>query len=842
MSWNPAKVETISPLSPQSRRPSQIPRKPVGRNLVPFEVAHSTNHHESRLADSEGVSPISERSSGLRSPADRVASSYFSPESIRFSKSVSNAWGTRPLPFVDLDANEAEFRTEEVTDYSNRASSVRRRSEAPAHRDTYTSVYSEHGLGSNAFPSFGMSVDEAAYLENSTVTSAVGSLHRAVEQSIVEARLGQFHRGQIVREATVEQRTDQAMFEPPGMDFNNPKVAVKPESLPKWLPMSLRWWFMVLLFFFTLGLSLAALLLTIHSHNNQGLGTERDTSAFLFTRKFVPILFAVIYATLVMDIITDIRRTELYARLSRPAGAPASTLFLRPGPLWLDPFTALRATTNGGVRNWALFWAALINILSFLLIVPFSAAFIYPAEIVFISPTTYSRLAEFPKGPLKLSMDDSVLFQTISSELLNTTTSVWVSNEYAVLPFWPSDQQTMALGSFPSSPSQQWTANTTVYQADFECSLMSLQSFANFTLPATGTNLLSFVIRADDGCSLGLAGLSPDSGSNTIFSTGGGWWAEAPNFDYPLFWPPVKGTVGDFEDSHSVILNTTSQCGTRSMFFVAEPYVYDKTFKAMGQVCTSSYFSASLPVTVSNAEPSPSITFDTKLFESAKEPLAPSVLDIPTLEKSFLDQDWANKLQSPSSRLNTHSSLKPKFGGPLSLLGAKNDFNLPGILASTDLTTQARQIKQRFLGESMMSSFHRMGAQNSEPISGTIASIERRVFVSIAAGIILTTTLIVLACMLLLVAFHTRLHQRPLNLLRDPSSLKAMASLISSRLEIQSLFEGTDRASDYVLRHKLSGYVLYLKNGELHAYGMDDVSQLSSESPDLWMTARLIFF
>lgn len=45
---------------------------------------------------------------------------------------------------------------------------------------------------------------------------------------------------------------------------------------------------------------------------------------------------------------------------------------------------------------------------------------------------------------------------------------------------------------------------------------------------------------------------------------------------------------------------------------------------------------------------------------------------------------------------------------------------------------------------------------------------------------------------------------------------------------MRSLFEGTDRASEYAIRHKLSGYVLYLRNGELHAYDMSDVSQLST--------------
>ena len=105
---------------------------------------------------------------------------------------------------------------------------------------------------------------------------------------------------------------------------------------------------------------------------------------------------------------------------------------------------------------------------------------------------------------------------------------------------------------------------------------------------------------------------------------------------------------------------------------------------------------------------------------------------------------------------------------------------------------------------------------------------------SFVVGIMLAVAMLLSTCMLLLVAFHTRLDRRPLNLLQDPGSLSVMASLISSRPDMRSLFEGTDRASEYAIRHKLSGYVLYLRNGELHAYDMSDVSQLSSECPELW--------
>ena len=840
MSWNPIQ-ETVSPTTPRVRRPSQIARKPVGNRHASLEVAQVASHRKSSFVDADAVSPVSRLSSGLTSPPHRVRSSYFSPDSIRFSRYAPNAWGTSSVPFLDLDANEAELRTEQLTDYSNRGSSVR--PESDIRLRGVSSVYSEQGgLGANAYPLFGMSADEAAYLASSTVASEAGSLHRGLERSIIEAReqheMLQAGLDHIMRRATVEQRTDQVIFKLPGLDLNQNEDVRSSSGASKWLPISLRWWFMAFLFLLSLGLGLAALLLALHSRTHQGLGAESNSPAFLFTWKFVPTLLAVMYTLLIMIMVSDIKRTEPYARLSRPSGAPASALFIRPSPLWSDPVTSLRRTSNGGALNWAVFWAALVNIVSLLLVVPFSAAFIYPAEVVFLNSSNFSRLTLSADGPLKLSTDDSILFRTISGELLNTTTSAWVNNGYAALPFWPSDEKTFPLGGVLSSSPQQWTANTTIYQMGLECNMMSLRSFANSTLPAStgssGTNFLSFVIESEDGCALGLAGFSPDSGTDTIFSTGGGWWSEAPAFDYPLFWAPSNGTMADLTPGYPILLNTTSQCGTRSMFFLAESYKQNQTFRALGQVCTSSYYSASLPVTVSNAESPPSITFDSKVFESTKEPIASNVLNTSAFESSFLDQNWAFKFQFPNSSLNPDLPLRPKLGGPLGLLGAEHNFDLSEMLSNPNLTTQARQIKQRFLGESMMSSFRHIAAENSESILGTSATLERRIVVSFKAGLILAVAMLLSSCILILVAFHTRPHKRPLNLLRDPGSLRAMTSLISSRPDIRSFFEGTDRSSECAMRQKLTGYDLYLRNGELCAYGMDDVSQLSSKCSEPW--------
>lgn len=225
----------------------------------------------SYCSPSDVVSPVSPLSSEFRSPVDCVTSSYFSPDSVRFSGNVSNIsndLGTTPLPFVDLNVHEAEMRMghgHTVIDYSNRGSRARLEGEISSQREA--SLYNTYDIAAHGYPLFGMSADEAAFFRSSRLPSQATFLTPALEQSIIEA--SQEHRTnntgleQIISETNWEQRTNQAGSEQPGLGYHRRQVCFGRVS--KWLPTSLQWWFMSLLFLVSLGLGLAALLLTIYS-------------------------------------------------------------------------------------------------------------------------------------------------------------------------------------------------------------------------------------------------------------------------------------------------------------------------------------------------------------------------------------------------------------------------------------------------------------------------------------------------------------------------------------------------------------------------------------------------
>ncbi|KAH6683362.1 hypothetical protein B0J14DRAFT_556608 [Halenospora varia] len=607
------------------------------------------------------------------------------------------------------------------------------------------------------------------------------------------------------------------------------------EQICGWLPKALRWPFMMFLFLLTLGLGALVLGLTLLSERENGIGADQGTSIFLFGWRFTPTLIAVIYTLLVMAMVNDIKRTEVFARLSKPESASAaSTIFYKPRMFWFDTYDSLKKRRNNGHRNWALFWASLINFFGLLIISPFSAALLSPQQVFVARDATFSKLNPYLSAPLNLTTDDSIFFRTISSVLENTTTSAWLSNEYAVLPFWPSDSD-IPLGAVLSDRKGQWTADTTVYQAALNCQVMELKGFSNFSYNETHhftnkttwsvTNMTTFVIGSDDGCSLGFATYVATYASGTIWASGGGWWSGAPNYSYPLLWSPGNGTYQGMNSSNPLMLNATKECGDRSMFFFTTPYKYNQTFQAQGHICETNYYQANVPVTMDNGASSSSFDFDKDLYVRTRTAVDTKKWDVSSFETAFLSQNWSSKFQPPDTSSNPALPVRPQIGGPLILVGAQNDFDLIAMINNPNLGAQAQQVKQRFLGEAMQSIFENTGQAQSSIVKGRSAVSERRIVVSLVIGTLLSVMFFWSALMIAMVAWYTRLRSRPLNLARNPTSASAVASMVASEPSTRALFEGLDRSSEEAMLRALDGYHFSLRGGILYAHDFRSMEQ-----------------
>lgn len=610
-----------------------------------------------------------------------------------------------------------------------------------------------------------------------------------------------------------------------------------------WLPMTLRWHFMIVLFLISLGLGALALALTIQSQKNQGLGTDHGSSLLFFAWRFIPTILAVIYGILTSAMLLDIKRTEPYARLSRPDGASAaSSLFLTFRMIWYEPFDALTKSRNDGFRNWGLFWALIINLIALLLITPFSSAFLSSRSVLSRKNTSFSGLLASLNSPVQFSADESSLLRTAASVILNTSTSPWITEDYVVIPSYPSDLGSVSSDAVFSESGQQWTVQSTIYQAGLACTPMTLQNYANFSLtrqipsPAGITvystiNLTSFILQSADGCSFGFAEFPLEYSPNSIFEYGGGWWSGGPTFSYPPNWSPSNGTDPGLSDNYPFMLNTTSQCRGRDIFFIASPSSQSK-FQAQGQVCTSTYYSATLPVTVATSGSSSKVTFEDSAFEISKTPVSVANLNITSFENTFLQQDWSTRFKSPDLSSNTYIPSRPNLGGPLALLGAQNNFNLQQMMSSSSLADQAQQAKQRFFGESILAEFSALddsGNAQTSISTGQVASVERRIVVSFVAGILLTAAFLLSSLMIVLVIGYTRLNERPLNISEDPSSTMAIASLIGSGQNTRVLFEGMDTTSQGWMQKSLARNIFYVRHGILYSYDVRDTYQHSGK-------------
>ena len=134
-------------------------------------------------------------------------------------------------------------------------------------------------------------------------------------------------------------QTDALLPQPP----NGAVQHVSAASRYNWLPYSLKWPYLLALVLTSFALSATVSVLTWYSIVNRGLGSDTTSTVLLFGWRFSPTLVAVLYVLLETTLLTDVRRTEVFAKLARQKASSASSTILHPGRSWWDdPRDALR--------------------------------------------------------------------------------------------------------------------------------------------------------------------------------------------------------------------------------------------------------------------------------------------------------------------------------------------------------------------------------------------------------------------------------------------------------------------------------------------------------------------
>lgn len=581
-----------------------------------------------------------------------------------------------------------------------------------------------------------------------------------------------------------------------------------------WTPYTFRHWYLGILSFILLALCLCTFLLWWRSANNYGLGTDGGSSALLFGWRYSPTLITVIYVQLTAMLFDDVKRTEPFARLARPEGATASSSVLHsPGPWWVALYDGFAKKKNGR-RSWVLICASLINIFGFLAISPLSSAYLYTADLNVPQQTDFLRLAPTSGSPLPIAADRTTHFRTIANLLQNASTSPWITDNYTILPFWPAELETEPISSLPTSSSQTWNGETTMFRSELTCTEMTVESQVNSSIRYrkgyTPTTSISTIWSSPDGCRYGLA-VTED-----LFTMGGGSWSNASAFFYG------EDTLYPGEVFSKV--NHTEECNGREIIVVTEPWTTSNaTYKA--QLCDTKYYMANITASVALAGDEPEISFDENEFDQNKIVIPDTLINATEFQNQVLNADWTSYM------ISIIWSETAMLGGASVLLGALYDYNMTQLARDPDMVASAAIAKQRFFGESIQAALSQKGASSTVSMQGQVNSIESRVVVQAGAAIALGTLFAVSLTLLVAVWWFSQLRNRPLNLRRDPSTVVGAAYLVAQNMRSRSGFQALRQPSTDELQKRLDGEVFYTDSQGLSTAGLESArDDTSSQS------------
>ena len=507
-------------------------------------------------------------------------------------------------------------------------------------------------------------------------------------------------------------------------------------SLCMWLPLTLRWPFMLALFMSALVLGVVAIVLSTYSAQYFGICDFNESIAFHFAWRFLPTMLAVLYALAITTLINDVKRTEAFAKLSASNGSSAlSSLFVSGGYWWEDPLKAFSKKGNNGRRSWTLLWASVANIIAVLLVPPLSSGLLSMNEVQIPRRSDFLRLEiPSPLTPLN-TITDETYFRTTSSLVQNLTTSAWLSETYATLPFWPADFDEVPFGASLAKADQQWQGQTAVFKAELQC--ISMGSIVKYYSPRGLGDYESITLTSLDGCKVELF----VEGGNKAPSAG--CWSKVGALDLPTpspYTPPI------------INQSFTPECGEREVIFMMSPFSTmgptptNQTIQSIAQLCEPRYLVAYNVTTVVSDTPTGSlVSVDDKGFDGNKIDLNSSTFGLRSFETQFLDSKWATYYQSPVDNDNTTSN--PSLGGPLVLLAATmvdpgSDFD--PMFNATGLLDQARRVKQRFLGEALQAVFVSVGKENAQKIVAQVTDTKTRLlaghWIGFTLGVILLSS------------------------------------------------------------------------------------------------------
>ncbi|KAF9691269.1 hypothetical protein EKO04_010927 [Ascochyta lentis] len=588
------------------------------------------------------------------------------------------------------------------------------------------------------------------------------------------------------------------------LDSTTPKPdnLLSSPSYPKsvyWTPVSLNFVYLVALAALSILLAICCFALVVASRKHHGIADAGTTGEFNFMKRFLPTLVAVLYTLTWSPVAADVIRTEPWALLSRPVGSKAQDSLLKKDQMWWNHVAdAVRSKRRLGGIRWALLISVIASLTASVVINPLSAGLFDTARISTTDDRQFfgTQMSALSAQPLRIG--DGTYLRAAVNLLFNVSTSAWNTDEFSVAPFWPATSKNPSFSATLSSSPGIWTATQDVVSARVHCEPFS--SAINSTEPYGNTVWTGLpFLQTKDGCAV----ISPDS-------CGGGTWAQISNTTSQATYKTC--TAQGFNEYFLFCSYNATPTALMHQGYSSKSYF-------TGQVCSTTYTRARIPVTVANTLSRSTVLVDTDQFQGAQQPMDVDVFDVDSFESEFISQTGATHLR-PTSGIGfnlSNADQNSNFEGPSLVLAASQNYSINSLMLAepAELAKQAGIIKQRFMAEVFLSSFNEAAKRNdTRTMRGSISQEQSRLVVDLGVGIAMGLVFVLLSCAAISLAFIVSPYRRPLHIYTDPSE-SCTAAFVLKDSTISTCFKNMDQAIMTELESALNTKTFFVEDGKL---------------------------
>lgn len=565
------------------------------------------------------------------------------------------------------------------------------------------------------------------------------------------------------------------------------------ETKPTWLPYTLRWHCLALILAFTAALGILVVVVHAISAKQKGLVTDDGSGGIIIISKFVPTLLAVVHGILLTILLNDVKRTQPYANLASSSGALAQQSLTWIADSWWECLFASLPKRHVKKTDWAMLCATVSFIFSFLLMSPFSSTLLVSQDVLFADQQAFSQLDISSALSLQLDPIGTTYFRTVSSLLQNVTTSAWITDSRAVVPFWPSTTGSAPLGPIISDSEQTWSARTTVFDVGMECEQLDLVDFVAMGDGRHQAKAHRAKLLSPTGCALDLTIADTDS------FRGGTTWSELRDFN--------SSNIG-FHDAPFIV----SGCPQDEVVLLFEELGQATSANASftAQACKTSYFMGNPRVTVTLSNSASLVEIDELEYLSIRKPIPNTVANLTNFQRVFFNNTmWDAHLKKPLD------GERPYSFGPATMLSAVYELSVEQMIDDPSFTQNLGRVKQRFFGELLRDVFDIVSRSDAVKTTGTVAQTKRRVVVVPSVAIIMEASFSLQLILLCTILISTRISRRPLGLFADPAPPIRIAKLISEEPGTLQSLDSSHGTSSKELDRLLSDKQYLLSQGRI---------------------------